>query len=202
MPGARTVRPDPAEVRRLVTELLDEAARQNRSLRGLARDAGLGVSATQAWRSGRSAPRLGSALRTGHALGLRLDWEPMDRRPSATVEAPPEARWRTSHRSPVELVVDPTEEPVTYNAQLLGAELHWYRTQVRELPLWQAKGVSHGTWWGLERGLEGDRSAKDQLLHSYISAGARVGLRLVWLPLDAPWRRRPWQGDGPGYKTP
>jgi len=188
----------------LAGELLAAAHADGWAFRALAREAGIGEAVPSAWRSGRSAPTLHPALLVGRVLGLRLDWEPTN--PNESVEwtdIPPSARWRTYRRSEAaRLVLDPSRDPVEYNAQLIGAELHWRRTQGRT-PLLDAGGVAHGTQWALERGLAQGQGARSQLLRSYAAAGSMVGLRLVWLGATSPWRVRPWQEVGADdYRTP
>src|SRR3546814_703224 len=122
---------------------MDLAVQQGWALRALAREAGVGVAVPNAWRSGRSTPRLHSALLVARVLRVRLDWVPLDPAEEVTLtDDRPSANWQTYRRSKaMRLILDPASDAVTYNAQLIGAELHWRRTQAR-VPLWEDNAVA------------------------------------------------------------
>ena len=127
-------------------------------------------------------------------MGLRLDWEPSGDSGHDRTSEPPFAAWRTDRRGRSGIVLNHAAmEPVEYNAQLLGAEIHWWRTQVARIASWKTKEPSPGAWHALEHGITPRADSESPLLSTLVAVGRHAGLRLVWEEADAPWRVRPWQ---------
>ncbi len=95
-----------------------------------------------------------------------------------------------------------------YLAALLGAEVRWWRLVLARRSLEAMSGVNPKTWADFENGPERDwfRRSKPRLVKSaplttaaYIGRQANLALELV--PLDSPWRVRPWVVAGPAGRV-
>jgi hypothetical protein len=155
-------------------------------------------------------PRIGHAIAVGLALGVRLEWEPskadwpgMDH---DLTECPPAPESWWGGESGRGWLGSSTDDELTpaYLATLLGVEVRWWRLSNGQFSLDRAPGVDPKTWAHFENGPspQSRTTRKRRLLSSapLVTAtytGRITGLRLVWLPSDAPWRLRPWAVTGP-----
>jgi hypothetical protein len=190
-----------AEVRRVVSEIMGQAALRGIGLRALSRQTGVAASTLHGWAAGAGAPCVLPLLTVSHQLGYRLEWVPIGRSRPATSSQTPQADWRTNRADIGRLILSSGSTiPPTFNAQVLGAQLHWWRTQEARIPLWEAPGCSHGTWFALEHPT--DRKPWP-LLRSLTIAGETAGLGLAVRPVASRWPLMAWDRPGaPKYRTP
>lgn len=149
------------------------------------------------WRAGRT-PKLATLITTSGLTGQQLIWasdRPPSKRPSK-----PQRWWPAQHSAG--LITDKVLRRWRYEAGLLGAHLHWQRTQVLV-----ARRFSHvrlETQTRAERGLtvhwsiEGSATNQGPRVEScdlvtMAEIGLPLGWHLEWHPRSAPLPTPPWE---------
>lgn len=194
-----------AVVDALTGELFDRLASHSLSLRGAAALAGVSPSTISRWQTwGGAVPRCAHFISVGLSVGARLEWVPLDGDwpglgdPPTSEPPAPRPWWRgQSAGVPVGLQVDGVS--AEYLGSLLGAEVRWWRLQSQAFAVEDAPRVNQKTWTAFEAGPRLTRVASQKPrtwwsspLSTAVAIGTEARLQLVWLPVGASWRVRPW----------